>query len=490
VNRTELTEMIQNGENSGVEFKRDDIVPEKLAKEMAAFLNLEGGHILLGVEEDRTVSGLTRSPETAGEWVMEVVRTQLRPGAIPFWETLDWGDGKIVGIVSLPADAPDKPYKAKRATAWVTQIRVGTTTRDATDEEDARLYVQSGRLQYDRKPIPGATFDDLDQRRLVNYFRDLRQQDHPEVADHESWVRLLVNIELMVEDRGRAMPSAGGLLLFSMHPNRYLPQAGISAVAYTGTERDYDARARDTLRGPVVSLFPGPDIGPSSPGLPRTFSDSGNTVEAGIIEQAVDFVRRNIETEAWIDDGGQRQERWAYPLEAVREAVVNAVAHRDYTITVVDIELSIYVDRMEIISPGRLPNTVTVDKMRAGYRASRKRADQGSAARLPLHRGDESGGPAQDRRGHARAQRLRTGLDRGRGSVPLPAVERTETPRVTRNEIARERDCGRCGFSVREKGAQDTLCSGGLGQCWPGISRLAREAAPSATEQQQMFMAE
>ena len=64
-------------------------------------------------------------------------------------------------------------------------------------------------------------------------------------------------------------------------------------------------------------------------------------------------------------------ERWDYPIEAVREAIVNAVAHRDYTISVMDIELSIYSDRLEIISPGRLPNTVTVEKMRAGYRASR-----------------------------------------------------------------------------------------------------------------------
>ena len=82
-------------------------------------------------------------------------------------------------------------------------------------------------------------------------------------------------------------------------------------------------------------------------------------------------MRRNIEVTARIENGGRRLERWDYPLEAVREALVNAVAHRDYTITVTDIELSIYTDRIEIISPGRLPNTVTVDKIRAGYRASR-----------------------------------------------------------------------------------------------------------------------
>ncbi len=372
--RTELEELIRSGENSGVEFKRDDIIRERLAKELAALLNLRGGHLLLGVEDDGTVTGLTRAPELAEEWIMEVARVHLRPAAIPFWEALMLDDGNVVGVISLPADAPDKPYKAKRGSAWVTQVRVGTTIRDATDAEEARRYMQSGHLQYDRKPVPGATFDDLDLRRLVNYFRDLRQQGTPENTDLESWLRLLVNTELTTEDRPRPMPSAGGLLLFGLKPNRFLPQAGISAVAYSSTEKGYDAKARATMRGPAVSLFPTPSSDPGQPLyplLPRTFSEAGNAVEAGVIEQALDFVRRNIEVTAWIESGGRRLERSDYPLEAVREALVNAVAHRDYTITVTDIELSIYTDRIEIISPGRLPNTVTVDKMRAGYRASR-----------------------------------------------------------------------------------------------------------------------
>jgi len=372
MNRTELAELIHNGENSGVEFKRDDVLPERMAKELAALLNFEGGHILLGVENDGTVSGLTRDPPKAEEWIMEVARTHLRPGAIPFWETLDWGGGKIVGVVSLPADAPDKPYKAKRGSAWVTQIRVGTTSRDATDDEEARLYMQSGRLQYDRKPVVGATLDDLDLRRLANYFRDVRRQGCPEAADREGWERLLANTELMAEDRGRRMPSVAGLLLFGTRPKKYLPQSGITAVAYSGTQKDYDARARQALAGPLVSLLPTPEPHATIyPNLPATFTDGVSAVEAGVIEQTLDFVRRNIEVAARVDDGGQRQERWDYPLEALREAIVNAVAHRDYTIGVTDVELSIYADRIEIISPGRLPNTVTVDKMRAGYRASR-----------------------------------------------------------------------------------------------------------------------
>jgi len=373
VNRDELAALIRSGENSGVEFKRDELRPERVAREIAALLNLEGGHLLIGVEDDGAVTGLNRDRRQAEEWVMEVARAHVRPATIPYWETVEWREGVTVGVVSLPADAPDKPYKARRGSAWVTQVRAGTTTRDATDEEEMRLYQQSGRLQYDRKPVPGTSFADLDPRRLINYFRDLRQQAFPDSVDEDAWTRLLVNTEIMVEGRGRAMASAAGLLLFGKNPSRYLPHAGVSAAAYAGIEKDYDAKERATVRGPAVSLaFERSDAdGTRYPRQARTFSESIEWVDSGVIERTLEFVRRNIGLEAWIDTGGRRQERWEYPLEAVREAVVNAVAHRDYTITVSDIELSIFADRMEIVSPGRLPNTVTVAKMRAGYRATR-----------------------------------------------------------------------------------------------------------------------
>jgi ATP-dependent DNA helicase RecG len=183
--------------------------------------------------------------------------------------------------------------------------------------------------------------------------------------------RELVNTELMAEDRGRFMASAAGLLVFGVRPQKFLPQSGISAAAYAGIEKDYAAKERAALPGPAVSLFPAPEAPTLYPSLAATFSEGGGIVEAGVIEQAIDFVRRNTGVSAWIDTGGQRQERWDYPLEAVREAIVNAVVHRDYTILVTDIEITVYGDRLEVISPGRLPNTVTVDKMRAGYRASR-----------------------------------------------------------------------------------------------------------------------
>lgn len=354
--KTELLELIEHGENSGVELKRDGVRPERLAQEMAALLNLEGGHILLGVEDDRSVTGLTKVPEEAEEWLMNVARDHIRPAMIPYWEVVEVEAGKTVGVVTLPADGPDKPYKAKRGSAWVTVVRVGTTTRDATDAEEERLYQQSGRLRYDIKPVPGTTRErDLDQRRLQSYFQDIREQDCPDADDQDGWERLLLNTDLAVQRGGRVIPTVGAMLLFGRTPNRYLPHAGVTAVCYPGAEKDYEAKERTVIRGPVVALR----------------SQRGGVVETGVIERTIEFVRRNTKADAWLEDGVRRRQQWDFPDGAVREAVVNAIAHRDYTITVTDVELSIYSNRLEVISPGRLPNTVTVDKMRAGYRASR-----------------------------------------------------------------------------------------------------------------------
>jgi len=352
--KTELLELIRNGENSGVEFKRDDVHADSLAKEVAAVLNLEGGHILLGIEDDGTVSGLTRDLPAAEQWVMNVCREQVRPAVIPYWETVPWDSGRVVGVMSLPADSPDKPYKAKRGTAWVTFVRVGSTSREATREEEARLYQASGMMRYDIKAVSGTTIQDLDLRRLENYLRDVLQQDSPAADDNQSWQETLLNLDLLMRDRGHVMTTVGSLLLFGNTPNRFLPQSGITATAYTADQKDYATVDEELIRGPLVPAV----------------SKRGKLVETGVIDRAVDFVSRNMGTEAWIE-GGRRRRRKSFPIPAVREAIVNAVAHRDYTITVTDIEVSLYSDRLEVISPGRLPNTVTVPKMMQGYRAAR-----------------------------------------------------------------------------------------------------------------------
>ena len=354
MNKAEFLYLLLNGENSGVEFKRDDIQAQRLAAEIAALLNLEGGCILLGVEADARVSGITREAGEAEEWVMQISRDHVQPAVIPYWETLEVEEGKVVGVISLPTDAPDKPYKAKRGGSWVTRIRVGTTSRDASREEEERLYQQSGRLRYGLKPVLGTSVESLDVRRLRDYFVRLLGEDSSYIDDSDLRQRLLCNLELATRSAGDISATVDGMLLFGQNPGRFLPQSGIRAMCFLGKERDYAVRADEEIKGPLVPLV----------GL------DGSTVEFGIVDRAWDFVRRNITPNARAE-GARRIVSWEYPEEAIRETLVNALVHRDYSIAGTDVTLSIFSNRIEILSPGRLPNTVTIAGMKSGMRYAR-----------------------------------------------------------------------------------------------------------------------
>ncbi len=355
MNKDDLVELIRSGENSGVEFKRADLRPERLAAEIVALLNLEGGYIFLGVEDNGSVTGLMREPRKVEEWVMETARTHVLPATIPYWETVDWGEGKTVGIISLPRDAPDKPYKAKRGENWVTQVRVGTTTRAAGREEEERLYLQGGLFRYGLKPVLGTAIDSLSQRHLRDYFGRVLGSSVPPASDVDQWQRLLQNLELATPTAGRMVATVDGMLLFGKNPKRFLPQSGIRAICYVGREPDYATRADEDLNGPMVPLCDPED---------------GEFVKLGLVDKAWDFVRRNTTPSAYLE-GARRIDRWEFPEEAVREAVANALVHRDYSIVGTDIMLVIFSDRLEVVSPGRLPNTVTPAGMRLGLRYAR-----------------------------------------------------------------------------------------------------------------------
>lgn len=398
---TELRELIANGENSRVDFKRDEIENHKLAKELVAFANLQGGYVLLGIDDDGSVRGLAREDppaeaedeqgrriyERLEEWVMQACRDKIRPEIIPYFEILrDVEPSRDVAVVQVERGwSVHHVWHNQRRTYC---IRVGTLSREASPEELGRLFQQRGTFRPELRPVSGTSIADLDRRRLEDYFRQVRQQDTPpsrpsdewqaetaawareqdnehwrslvdlreqewRAAREAEWVSLLVNTEVL-HDSDRQPTTVAGLLLFGREPTRYLPQAKIDAVAYFGTEKDYDARERRTLRGPIV-LLQGAD---------------GTELEEGLVEQAMAFVRRNIET-VILEDGVRRRARWDYPEEAVREAIVNAIVHRDYLQSGTDIELSIYADRLEVVSPGRLTNGITPARMRSGCRSAR-----------------------------------------------------------------------------------------------------------------------
>lgn len=349
--KTELLDLIRNGESSGVEFKRDTIENRAFAKELVAFANLSGGCVLLGVDDDASVVGITRP--NLEEWVMQACRDKIRPEIIPFYEVVrDVEPGKDVAIVQVERGwSVHHVWHNDHRTYY---IRVGTTSREASQEELERLFQQRGTVRAELRPVSGATLRDLDMRRLRDYFGRVRQQDVPEEGDEESWTTLLVNTELLSTEGGRPTATIAGLLLFGENVNRFLPQAGIDAAAYPGREKDYAAIDRGPIRGPMAPLLSGKKI-----------------VENGLVEQALDFVKRNTKVTARLQGGARRAERPSYPRDAVREVLVNALVHRDYLLSSTDIELSIYEDRLEVISPGKLPNGITPDRMRTGCRAAR-----------------------------------------------------------------------------------------------------------------------
>jgi len=349
--KTELLELIKNGENSGVEFKRDTLDNRALAKELVAFANLRGGRVLLGVDDDSSVVGITR--ENLEEWSITACRDKIRPELFPYFVLIrDVEPDKDVAIVEV--DRGWGVHHVWHNNHRTYYIRVGKQSREASAEELERLFQQRGAFRLELRGVSGSSIDDFDARRLHEYFHRIRGQDTPGVDDASAWQSLLVNTEFLVDEDDNKSATVASLLLFCKNPNRFLPQAGIDAVAYPGKEKDYAAKERSAIRGPMTALFSSEEI-----------------VDNGLVEQAVEFVRRNTEVSAGLVDGARREERWLYPEEAVREAIVNALVHRDYLLSGTNIELSIYEDRLEIISPGRLPNGITPQRMITGCRSSR-----------------------------------------------------------------------------------------------------------------------
>jgi len=149
--------------------------------------------------------------------------------------------------------------------------------------------------------------------------------------------QLLINTELMVRREEKIFPTAAGILLFGKIPQKFLPQSGITAVKFKGKEMDYGMEDRKDIEGTLP----------------------------GQVEDAIAFVQRNTKVSSTIE-GIRRKDRPEYPVSVIREAVVNAVIHRNYSIAGSRIRLLIFEDRLKMRSPGKLPNAVSLDSIKVG----------------------------------------------------------------------------------------------------------------------------
>lgn len=356
MNKELVLTLIANGENSGVEFKLDGVRPEQLAKEVVALANLKGGHILLGVGDDKAVVGVTR--ENLGAWVADTVFGRyVHPIILPYYEEVLMDGGKRVAVVTVGTEVA-KPYVVRANDRETAYVRIGAISRPATREQLLALGSASGMIHAEVMPVNRTGFDSLDLVRLENYLRDILKDPEPPEGE-DAWTERLKALGFMEDGpAGKPVCTIAGLVLFGIKPRQSLKQAGMRLVFFNSPDKEYHALLDKVLDGPLVGRY-----APTKAG--RTL------VDAGMIEKCLEMLEPFITRESGtIDQHFRREKKWLYPFDALRELVINALAHRDWT-RFVDVEITGYADRLEVTSPGALPNTMTVEKMLAGQRSPR-----------------------------------------------------------------------------------------------------------------------
>lgn len=361
--RSELLDKIRLGEDSFLELKEVRFAGGKvrgptqdaLADELAAFANGSGGVLLLGVEDTRReIVGI---PVDRLDDVERVVRDaceqSVKPALAPIIERLTLPDleGNEQAILRVAVDRSLFVHQSPGGYYH----RVGSSKRPVPPEQLSRLFQQRSQtrmIRFDETPVPNATVGDLDEA-LWRRFAPEASTDSREV--------LLGKLAMAAQgDGGEWHPTVAGLLLGSDRAYRYLPGAFVQAVAYQGTsvvpegEAAYQRDAHD---------FTGP--------LDRQILDT------------CAFVRKNMRVAAFKHAEGGREDLPQFSMRAVFEAITNAVAHRDYSMPGSKVRVRLFDDRLEIYSPGMLPNTMTTESI-ALRQAARNEAITSLLARCPI----------------------------------------------------------------------------------------------------------
>jgi predicted HTH transcriptional regulator len=339
-NVADLLEKIRLGEDSFLELKEVRFAGQKvtaphrdsLADELAAFANCRGGVCVLGVDDAREVLGIPLERlDVVETFVRQLCVDSIVPSLAPVIERLTLPSSTGEQLPVLKVDVPGSLFVHRSPGGYL--HRVGSAKREMAPDYLARLFQQRSQariIRFDEQPVPGAALEDLAPQ-LWQRFASLRTSDSRDV--------LLDKLAMARLDADGAMrPTVAGVLMASTDPRRWLPNAFIQAVAYRGIEvlpqgdAAYQLDAQD-ITGPL---------------------------DAQVIS-ACHFVKKNMQVFAGKQEG--RHDLPQYDMTAVFEALVNAVAHRDYSIHGAKIRLRLFADRLELYSPGAIPNTMTVDSL-------------------------------------------------------------------------------------------------------------------------------
>jgi len=350
---TELIDLLSRGEDSRQQFKTDMTNADALAAEIVAFCNTAGGRIFIGVNDDGSVRGLFGADVARlNQLIANAASQVVRPAVNPLTENVPHPNGTVM-VVSIP-EGVNKPYMDKNGIIWV---KNGSDKRRATSREELqRLFQQAGLVHADETPVAGLSAGDVD----MPYFEEFFEQQFGEpLAQHNQPLpQLLSNMNLM----NQGQLNVAGSLLFARAPQYALPAFIVKAVAFVGAQIE-DERYIDSrdITGKLADVF----------------------------QQTLGFIVANTRA-AQGEQGFNSQGLPEIPRIVWEELIANALIHRDYFISA-PVRVLVFADRVEIISPGHLPNNLTIENIKAGNSNMRNPILASFAAKLLPYRGLGSG---------------------------------------------------------------------------------------------------
>lgn len=350
---TELIDLLSRGEDSRHQFKENFTNADALAAEIAAFSNTVGGQIFIGVRNDGSVLGLSGAEiDRLNQLISNSASQNVRPAVNPLTENVPHPSGTVM-VVTI-AEGKAKPYMDKNGVIWV---KSGSDKRRATSREEIqRLFQRAGLVHADETPVMGLGAGDVDMPYFEAFFE--QQFGQPLAQNDQPLPQLLSNMNLM--NQGRL--NVAGSLLFAKAPQFALPAFIVKAVAFVGNEIE-DQRYIDSrdITGKLADVF----------------------------QQTLGFIIANTRA-AQRDQGFNSQGQPEIPRIVWEELIANALIHRDYFISA-PVRVLVFANRVEIISPGHLPNNLTIENIKAGNSNIRNPILASFAAKLLPYRGLGSG---------------------------------------------------------------------------------------------------
>jgi predicted HTH transcriptional regulator len=352
---SELNEIVHLGETSKVQFKRELDNPDKVAAEIIAMANARGGMIIFGVE-DKTgnITGLDYAKiQHINNRIATIANDMVKPPVYLTTEAISFSDEAKVLIVYID-EGIAKPYKDNNGTIWMKQ---GSDKRKLTDNnEQIRLFQQSGQVYIDELTVPNTSEKDIDSRKVEEYL--LHLSTYSENMNDVPNNYLYQNLNIIRNNQ----LTLGGLLFFARNPQRYKQSFCIKAVAFFG----------NSLGGCQYK-----DSRDITGTIPEMFKDGMSFFKANLLHKQKG---QNFNSTGILE----------ISAIALEELLQNALIHRDYAKRV-PIRLMIFDNRVEIISPGCLPNSLTVENIKLGQAVARNNLLISYSAKMMTYQGIGSG---------------------------------------------------------------------------------------------------